>query len=123
MLCTFFQDIADSAVAQSLETVENEPLHIVVLTVGEDITGVFIVGYTAVIKVPKPDILSATLLLLVSYYVFDIEYPRMYANLLGVLQTVAIGEPYLKETSKQCKFFMKKLRAAMESLPDSLPDD
>jgi len=58
------EDIADSAVAQFLETVENEPLHIVVLTVGEDITGVFIVGDTAVIKVPKPDILSATLLLL-----------------------------------------------------------
>ena len=80
MLCTLFQNIADSAVAQSLETAENEPLHIVVLTAGEDITRVFIVGDTAVTKVPKSDILSATLLLLVSYYVFDLEYPRFYAN-------------------------------------------
>ena len=123
MLCILFQNIADNAVAQSLETAESEPLHLVVLTVGDDITGVFIVGDTAVIKVPKTDILSATLLLLVSYYVFDLDYPRVYANFLGVLQTLAIGEPYMKDTSKKCKFFIKKLRAVMESLPDPLPDD
>jgi len=53
-------------------------------------TRIFIVGDTAVTEVPKTNILSATLLLLVSHYVFDLEYSRFYANLLGVLQTLTI---------------------------------
>ena len=56
--------------------------HLVVLTVGDGITGFFIEGDRGVIKVPKTNILNATvLLLLVSYYVFDLDYyPRVYAN-------------------------------------------
>jgi len=68
-------------------------------------TRIFIVGDTAVTKVPKTNILSATLLLLVSNYVFDLEYSRFYANLLGVLQT----DNYVKDTSKQLKSFITKL--------------
>ena len=65
--------------AQSLERAENEPLQVIVTTVGDNVTRVFIVGDTAAIEVPKTDILSATLLLFVSYYVFDQAYHRCYA--------------------------------------------
>ena len=86
------------------------------LTAGDDVTGVFVVGDTCVIQLSSKDMLSAVLLLIVSYYVFDLDYPRIYANFFSVLQTLSIGEPYLKETSKKCKFFTKKLRRELESM-------
>jgi hypothetical protein len=74
MLCILFQNI-DSVVAQSSETAGNQPQHTVLLKVDDDITCVFIVRDTAVVKVPKLDILDATPQMLLSYYVFDLEYP------------------------------------------------
>lgn len=119
-----FQDVADEAIDEALRTVEAEPLHLTVLVTGVDVTGVFIVGDSAVIKLSSNDIMSAVLLLLISYYIFDVNYPRTYANFFSVLQTLAFGEPYLKETSKKCKFFTKKLRREIDCLStdDSIHD-
>lgn len=116
-----FQNVGDDGVEAALKTAEAEPLHLVVLTVSNNITGVFLIGDTVTIRVPT-DILSAALLLLICYYVFDIDYPRMYANYFSVLQTLAVGEPYLKENSKKCKFFTKKLRQKMQDLPLSFDE-
>jgi len=122
--CVFiFQDIADDAIDEALKTAEAEPLHLAVLAAGDDVTGVFIVGDTTVIKLPSNDIMSAVMLLIVSYYVFDLDYPRIYANFLSIFQTLAFGEPYLKETSKKCKFFTKKLRREIDSLPTQDSND
>jgi hypothetical protein len=87
------------------------------------VTGVFIVGDSIVIRPSTNDIMSAVMLLIVSYYVFDLDYPRIYANFLSILQTLAVGEPYMKETSKKCKFFTKRLRREIECLTSlSTPD-
>ena len=88
-----FQNIGDQRVEEVLTTTESEPLHLAVLTVNDTITEVFLVGDTVVIKSPTTDILSGVLLLLISYYVFDLDYPRIYANFFSVLQTLSVGEP------------------------------
>ena len=73
-----------------METAEAEPLHLVVLTTGDQITGCFIVGDSVVIKLPKTDIISAGFLLLVSYYVFDLGNTPGLFYFLTVLQTLGV---------------------------------
>jgi len=66
--CLFvLQDLADDAIDEALKTAEAEPLRLAVLTAGDDVTGVFIVGDTCIIQLSSKDILSAVLLLTVSY--------------------------------------------------------
>jgi len=86
---------------------------------------IFIVGDTAVTKVPKTNILSATLLLLVSHYVFDLEYFRFYANLLGVLQTLTIMWRTPASSSnfslRNCVLLFKLCRSHYPRLTTSYP--
>ena len=101
-------------------------LHIVVLTVSDDIPAFSLwVCDTAVTKVPKTNILSATLLLLVSHYIFDLEYSRFYANLLGVLQTLTIMWRTPASSSnfslRNCVLLFKVCRSHYPRLTTSYP--
>lgn len=71
-----------------------------------------------VIEMPlKGGIMSALLILLMAYYVFDLRYMPRHAMALTVLQNFVIGEPSTISLSQQCVFFMKKVRTAIVELP------
>jgi len=84
----------------------------------DKLTATFIIGSAVVISLPTADIMSAVWLLFVCYYIFDIDYPRVFCNFFCMLQTLAVGEAYTKPCSKRCKFFLKKLRTQMDDLPE-----
>ena len=60
-------------------------------------------------------IISSVLKLLGLYYVFHLQYPRMYAMMLGLLQMTVIEEPYRGTTSKGHKVMLKELCKTIDS--------
>ena len=59
---------------------------------------------------------SAVCKLIVTYYIFDLDYPRQYAMVMAFLQNIVMGEPYLKESTKKIKFFVKKFMPLLKML-------
>ena len=78
-------------------------------------TAYFIVGQEAVIKPGTEDFSAVLTILMAAYYVFDLEYPRMYSQALGFLQTFLFEDPYRLETCKNYKFFLKKVMPFFEA--------
>jgi hypothetical protein len=99
-------------VDKELITADGTPLHLVVfVSTSGALQGQYIVGDGCVIKIESArSTLFSVLCLLLSYYVFDINYPQQYSMLLALLQTFVMEEPYSKETNQKFKFFLKKLR-------------
>ena len=63
---------------------------------------------TARIYTQSSSIYEAMLLLLGAYYIADFKYPRVYVNLLSILQQFIVGEAYSVERSTTCIMFLKK---------------
>ena len=85
-----FQDIPDGEVEAALKTAELEPPRILVIKRGGAIIGIFISGDGVNIRChtsTDKTVTSAIITLLGVYYVFHLEYPKMYSQLLGILQT------------------------------------
>ena len=55
-------------------------------------------------------IVECVLLLLATYYVFDLDYPEVYAQFLGFLQQMVLLEPY---TGKKGSNFIKMVKKCM----------
>jgi len=105
-------------------TKSGEPLHIVVFasTDGE-LESQFIVGDGVRISVPvMGGSLSAVLKLLVAYYVFDVDYPKPYAMILGILQQLCLEERYTGKFSQKARLFMKKLKKNFDEVGDEVPN-
>ena len=77
----------------------------------------YIVGDGCVIKIEaRRSTAYGLLALLLSYYVFDANYPAQYAMLFAVLQIFVMQEPFTKETCQKFKFFVKKLRPVFDRM-------
>lgn len=98
----FFQNVQkiDSLPIKHLETEEGEAPHVVVFLDQEGNTlcshvigdGRKIIGQTL-------NVLDSLLLLIAVYYVFDLDYPEIYSQTLGILQQWAIGDQYTQQKS------------------------
>ena len=83
---------------------------------GGTITGIFLVADGVSSRMDKTGgIISGVLKLLGLYYVFDLQYPRMYAMMLGLLQMTVIEELYHGTTSKGYKVMLKELCKTMDT--------
>jgi hypothetical protein len=49
-------------------------------------------------------VLNSIMLLIAIYYVFDLVYPTMYAQMLGIIQHWVVGDAY---TEQKCTNFIK----------------
>ena len=87
------------------------------------LAGVYVVGDTAIITVPVKTVECGVFTLLVCYYVFDTEYPRMYAMPLAVLQSLVMEDPYKHATSKGYAFLVKRLKEALEKTPETSEEE
>lgn len=52
------------------------------------------------------DFNDALILLLATYYTFDLSYPRIYSQILGILQQYVLNDPYNLEKSTDYKHFV-----------------
>ena len=93
-------------------------MHLVAFVTVDELTGLFIFGDKTVIKV-LTDIMKGVHLLMVTYYVFNVEFPRMYRMFLQILQVLVVSEPR-KDARKKFNFFLKKLRVEMDHLPSEV---
>lgn len=102
-----------------MSTPPEDPLHLVVFLHHNKLSGLYVVGDGITITSPIRTVEAGIFLLLAAYYVFNVDYPRQYAMVLAVLQTLVLEEPYTKTTSKKFAFLIKRLRKGMEETPDS----
>ena len=105
-LFSHFQDVPDDETEAALKTAHMEPPRMLVLKRGGAITGTFIIGDGVSITFhtsTDKSVTSALITLIGVYYVFDLEYPKMYSQLLGMLQTHLLrGLPF--EGKKSAKY-------------------
>ena len=109
--------------AELLKTPAQDPLHLVIFLQNGKLSGIYVVGDTITIGVPGKTVESAVFTLLASYYIFNVDYPRQYAMIFAVLQSLVLEQPYLKPTSKKYAFLVQKLRKAMQQTPDTSDED
>lgn len=79
------QDVCDADVGKELDTPQRTAPHILVFVGDETLKGAFIVGDSVFIDCKSNNMSVAVLTLLATYYVFDLEYPRIYSQVLGIL--------------------------------------
>lgn len=94
-----------------LKTKECEAPHIISFTALGHLKGLYIVCDTKAIEVDvKGGLLAASLKLIATYYIFDLEYPKSRSMMLGLLQTFIMEEVYDKGTSQGFKMLTKEIR-------------
>ena len=109
---------------KALSTKECEAPHIVAFTNGGVLCGLYIVCDNVYIEVDvKLGVMGALLNLTATYYIFDLEYPRMHAMILAILQTLVMEEPYKNATSKGYKVLSKDLRLKLAELSKNEDDN
>lgn len=109
-------NVDDSGVKSKLASKPLEPPHLVLFKKEGQLKGVYIIGDAVSIQCQGTSVISAVTQLLATHYVFDIDYPKCYAMLLGFLQTFVLKEPFSYETSKKYKFFVRKFRPVFDSI-------
>jgi len=77
-----------------LETAVNEYPRLAIFYKKNEFFDAKVVGDTCVIHTQADNLVYALLILLGSYYVFNLQYPAMYDQFLGLLQQVIIGVPW-----------------------------
>lgn len=106
-----------------LKTPERDPLHLVCFLRSGKLTGLYVVGDTVSLRVPRKSVESGVFTVLAAYYVFDVEFPKQYAMFFAILQSFVLNQPYTKQTSKKYAFLLKKLRNAWKQTPDTSDED
>ncbi|CAG2241445.1 unnamed protein product [Mytilus edulis] len=109
------ENIEDDDVKNKLKSKEMTPPHLVIFKSESKKLAIYIVGDSIHITCQGSSVTSAITQLLAIYYVFDIDYPKCYAMVLGLLQIFVMNEAFTYETSKKFKFFAKKFRTVFDS--------
>ena len=92
---------------EDLNSAEKSPPHIIATVEKESLEHVYIIGDGCTIPCEVgDDICDAIILLLGTYYIFDLGYPRIYSQILGFLQQYVLNDPYYLEKSADYKHFV-----------------
>src|ERR1700759_3975813 len=79
-------DVPEADIPKHLETHRNHGPMLVVFMIGDHFELGTVVADGIQIETQAADMLQAFLVLLATYYVFDLSYPRAYSQLLGFFQ-------------------------------------
>ena len=85
-----------------------EAPHLALFIASDVLQGAYVVGSGTHINCNTDTVHGAIMVLLAVYYVCDLEYPRIYSQLLGFLQKYVLQENYIQTTSVKYKMFCKK---------------
>ena len=90
------QDVAAEDLEKFLDSeVDDSPILVAFLSVASNcIELLAITGDKILITIDSTDIIEGILGLLSVYYVFDLSYPRMYCQFLGLMQHIILGDIY-----------------------------
>lgn len=114
------QDIPDEDIQTELQTAPHTAPHIAVFRRSGQVTGSFIIGDGSCIDCQSDNIEVAVLTLLATYYVFDLDYPQIYSQVLGILQTYIIQTvPYDGPKSKNYCMFSTQLKNKISEIESS----
>ena len=92
---------------EDLNSAEKSPPHITATVEKKSLEHVCIIGDGCTIPCEVgDDICDAIILLLGTYYIFDLGYPRIYSQILGFLQQYVLNDPYYLEKSADYKHFV-----------------
>ena len=69
-----------------LETADRKPLRLVIFEEADKVQAVFIVADGMHIYRKHKSVAPGVITLLATYYVFNLEYPKIYSQLLGMLK-------------------------------------
>lgn len=90
---------------KQLESAEQDPPRLVVfINEEENAVANYVVGDNCQIFGQTLSVLDSVMLLIAVYYVFDLEYPTIYAQMLGIIQHWVVGDAY---TEQKCTNFIK----------------
>ena len=71
-----------------------------------DLEEAVITADTARLFTQTNDIYESVVLLMGAYYVVDVAYPKVYANILSIMQQFVIGEAFTGKRSANCIKFI-----------------
>lgn len=97
--CVVIAYDCDKKKSEKLEEEPDEFPRMVLYFKGKEFDHAVLVADNVRIDTQAYDIAYASVLLISSYYVFNIRYPLAWQNFLGLLQHIIVGEPFLKGTS------------------------
>ncbi|XP_063959686.1 uncharacterized protein LOC135155065 [Lytechinus pictus] len=105
------KEVPDEDVEAHMTSGKKEPPRLVIFVTGEeDVTGCFIVSDEVTIDCKVTNLTKAFMQLIAAYYVFNLEYPKMYSQLLGLVQSYVLKEPYNGQKSSKYRNFEVLLR-------------
>ena len=93
------------------KSAEKSAPHILVIVENNSLGQAYILGDGCTIKCETGDFSDALILLLGTYYIFDLAYPRVYSQILGFLQQYVLKDPYNLEKSADYKHFASQYRS------------
>lgn len=103
----------EDVLCRKLTVKDKAPLALRILTTDGDIKMVYVVGEGTVINSRTTNVLDAVVVLLGAYYIFDLNYPAIYGQLLGFLQQHILEEPYTYFKGSNYQNFSNKLKFLM----------
>lgn len=103
------QDVPDEDIEKCLSTKKMDGPRIVAFDQDGETVGLYVVGDGVYSEVKKGGLLAALTVVMALYYIFDLEYPRISANILGLIQHFVFKEPYRAKTSVAYKKFIKEI--------------
>lgn len=103
-------DIPEETLKKKLASKEKTPFAVTMIKVEEQHL-TFLVGGSRIIKCQSVDAVEAVVLLLAAYYVFDLNYPAMYGQVLGFLQEKLLLQPYTFFKGTNFQKFVHKLKS------------
>ena len=99
--------------AEAASGKSSAPRLVVFVGVHGEMEEAVITADTSVIFTRASTIYEAVLLLMAAYYLADFSYPKVYVNLLSILQQFVVGEAYAGDRSSNCITFLKKYSERM----------
>ena len=109
------QDLTENEISVQLESKSGQPPRLHVFRSAGQVSGAAITADSVKIICSGDTIHAHVIDLLAVYYVFQMSYPKIFSQILGVLQTFVIKtQPYDGQKSSKYKPVVAKLRNCID---------
>ena len=99
----------EAVLTHKLKVKETEPPALCLFLIDGEYKMAYVVGEGVRINTQAHSVLDSLVVLLAVYYVFDLNYPAMYGQLLGFLQQHVLEEPYTYFKGSNFKTFSARV--------------
>lgn len=113
--------MADSEISNKLATKDLESPRVRVLRRGSHIIGIFVVGDGVSTRITSnvDDVFRSIVILLGTYYAFDLRYPQAFQSILRLMQKVVFNEgPLTGHIGKSLAFVARRIQVLLDRLRD-----